>query len=92
MEATTQTATDVRAALGRNIRIRRGQLRMSQALLAERTSDVIGSNVFDTQISRWETGPSLPSVITLAAIAEVLLCTVDDLLASPFTLEPPPGF
>ncbi|HET6494962.1 MAG TPA: hypothetical protein VFH61_06315 [Thermoleophilia bacterium] len=28
----------------------------------------------------------------LRAIAEVLLCTVDDLLALPFTLEPPPGF
>ena len=91
--ACMDTATDTTqpTALAGNLRARRLQLRLSQHLLSVRVSSA-GQPLHATEVSRYENGASTPGVHRLAAIAEVLLCTVDDLLASPFTLEPPPGF
>lgn len=60
-----------------NLRKRQG---LTQAGLAEKV------NYSDKAVSKWERGESVPDILTLVALAEVLGVTVDDLLQDPDAL------
>ena len=67
--------------LGKNIAERRKILQLTQSIIAERLG-------VDTEtVSRFERGVSLPSLVTLQKLAEVLRTTVSGLLEE---MPPPP--
>lgn len=53
-------------------------IRLSKDLTQEDLARAV--NVKRTTVTMWETGNSFPNAITLKKIAEVLGCSVDDLL------------
>ncbi len=61
--------------LGRNI----AAFRRSAALKQEQLAELIEVEI--STVSRYETGVTLPSLVTLAKLAEVLHCTMAELLA-----------
>jgi transcriptional regulator with XRE-family HTH domain len=61
--------------LGRNI----AAFRRSAALKQEQLAELIEVEI--STVSRYETGATLPSLVTLANLAEVLHCTMAELLA-----------
>ena len=71
--------------IGDNIASYRKRLRLTQAGLAENL------NYSDKAVSKWERAESVPDVLTLAALAEVLGVTVNDLLADPNELPEETG-
>ena len=66
--------------LGRNI----AAFRRRAALNQERLAELIEVEI--STVSRYETGATLPSLVTLESLAEVMHCTIADLLA-----EKPPA-
>ena len=71
--------------IGDNIASYRKRLGLTQAGLAEKL------NYSDKAVSKWERAESVPDVLTLAALAEVLGVTVNDLLADPNELPEETG-
>lgn len=61
---------------------RRRQLGLSQSDLAKKLG------VDQTAVHNWEKGKSMPATRRLPAIAEILNCTVDDLLADDGSDDP----
>ena len=68
---------NVKYRIGANIAAYRKRLGLTQAGLAEKL------NYTDKAVSKWERAESVPDVLTLAALAEVLGITVNDLLTDP---------
>jgi transcriptional regulator with XRE-family HTH domain len=66
--------------VGANIASYRKRAGLTQAMLAQKL------NYSDKAVSKWERGESVPDVVTLAALAELLSITVNDLLADPNAL------
>lgn len=66
--------------IGMNISLLRKKQGLTQAGLAEKL------NYSDKAISKWERGESVPDVLTLVSLAQVLGVTVDDLLKDPNAL------
>jgi len=73
---------DLKRQIGRNIVICRKRMALTQAGLAEKL------NYSDKAVSKWERGESMPDVLTLMQLAEVLGVTVDFLLSGNETLTP----
>ena len=71
--------------IGDNIASYRKRLGLTQAGLAEKL------NYSDQAVSKWERAESVPDVLTLAALAEVLGVTVNDLLVDPNELPEETG-
>ena len=71
--------------IGANIASYRKRLGLTQAGLAEKL------NYTDKAVSKWERAESVPDVLTLAALAEVLGITVNDLLTDPNELPEQTG-
>ena len=71
--------------IGANIAAYRKRLGLTQAGLAEKL------NYSDKAVSKWERAESVPDVLTLAALAEVLGVTVNDLLVDPNALPEETG-
>ena len=71
--------------IGANITAYRKRLGLTQAGLAEKL------NYSDKAVSKWERAESVPDVLTLAALAEVLGVTVNDLLVDPNELPEETG-
>ena len=71
--------------IGANITAYRKRLGLTQAGLAEKL------NYTDKAVSKWERAESVPDVLTLAALAEVLGITVNDLLTDPNELPEETG-
>ena len=71
--------------IGDNIASYRKRLGLTQAGLAEKLK------YSDKAVSKWERAESVPEVLTLAALAEVLGVTVNDLLADPNELPEETG-
>ena len=71
--------------IGANIAAYRKRLGLTQAGLAEKL------NYTDKAVSKWERAESVPDVLTLAALAEVLGITVNDLLIDPNELPEETG-
>ena len=71
--------------IGANIAAYRKREGWTQAELAEKL------NYSDKAISKWERGESVPDVLTLANLAELLRITVDDLLVDPNALPEKTG-
>lgn len=71
--------------IGANIASYRKRLGLTQAGLAEKL------NYSDKAVSKWERAESVPDVLTLAALAEVLGVTVNDLLTDPNELPEQTG-
>ena len=71
--------------IGANIAAYRKRLGLTQAGLAEKL------NYTDKAVSKWERAESVPDVLTLAALAEVLGITVNDLLTDPNELPEETG-
>ena len=71
--------------IGANITAYRKRLGLTQAGLAEKL------NYTDKAVSKWERAESVPDVLTLAALAEVLGITVNDLLTDPNELPEQTG-
>lgn len=71
--------------IGKNIALFRKKLGLTQAGLAEKI------NYSDKAISKWERGESVPDVLTMVALAEVLGVTVDVLLSDPDALPKETG-
>ena len=71
--------------IGDNIASYRKRLGLTQAGLAEKL------NYSDKAVSKWERAESVPDVLTLAALAEVLGVTVNDLLVDPNELPEETG-
>ena len=71
--------------IGDNIASYRKRLGLTQAGLAEKL------NYSDKAVSKWERAESVPDVLTLAALAEVLGVTVNDLLVDPNALPEETG-
>lgn len=71
--------------IGSNITAYRKRLGLTQAGLAEKL------NYTDKAVSKWERAESVPDVLTLAALAEVLGITVNDLLTDPNELPEETG-
>ena len=69
--------TKLRHQIGKNISAYRKREGWTQADLAEKL------NYSDKAVSKWERGESVPDVLTLAALAECLNITVNDLLKDP---------
>ena len=67
----------LRRQIGINIATYRKRGGWTQAELAEKL------NYSDKAVSKWERGESVPDVLTLAALAECLSITVNDLLKDP---------
>lgn len=67
--------TELAFRLGRNLAHARRQAGLTQEQLAERIQVEI------TTVSRYETGTTLPSLVTLEAMAAVLHVTIANLLA-----------
>ncbi len=70
----------LRRQIGINIATCRKQSGWTQAELAEKL------NYSDKAVSKWERGESIPDVLTLAALADCLGVTVNDLLHDPNAL------
>ena len=77
--------TKLRQQIGKNISAYRKREGWTQADLAEKL------NYSDKAVSKWERGDSVPDVLTLAALAETLGITVNDLLADPNELPEETG-
>ena len=77
--------TKLRHQIGKNISAYRKREGWTQADLAEKL------NYSDKAVSKWERGDSVPDVLTLAALAETLGITVNDLLADPNELPEETG-
>ena len=76
----------IKSQIGNNIAAYRKQSNMTQAELAERL------NYSDKAVSKWERGESLPDVMTLIQLAQVLGVSVDHLLKrdeAPVAVETP---
>ena len=71
--------------IGANIASYRKRLGLTQAGLAEKL------NYSDKAVSKWERAESVPDVLTLASLAEVLGVTVNDLLTDPNELPEQTG-
>jgi transcriptional regulator with XRE-family HTH domain len=71
--------------LGRNIAAFRHRAALNQERLAELIEVEIST------VSRYETGTTLPSLVTLEALAEVMHCTVSELLAEKPPAKSPEG-
>ena len=71
--------------IGTNITAYRKRMGLTQAGLAEKL------NYTDKAVSKWERAESVPDVLTLAALAEVLGITVNDLLTDPNELPEETG-
>ena len=71
--------------IGANIAAYRKRLGLTQAGLA------VKLNYSDKAVSKWERAESVPDVLTLAALAEVLGVTVNDLLVDPNALPEETG-
>lgn len=69
--------------LGRNI----AAFRRSAALKQEQLAELIDVEI--STVSRYETGATLPSLVTLAKLAEVLHCTMAELLAEKIPADSP---
>lgn len=75
----------LKAQIGTNISNLRKSHGLTQAGLAEKV------NYSDKAVSKWERGESVPDILTLVSIAEVLGVTVDDLLKDPNALPEQTG-
>ena len=75
----------LKSRIGKNIAAHRKHAGLTQAGLAEKL------NYSDKAVSKWERAESVPDVLTLAALAEVLGVTVNDLLADPNELPEETG-
>ena len=75
----------LKAQIGTNISNLRRSQGLTQAGLAEKV------NYSDKAVSKWERGESVPDILTLVSIAEVLGVTVDDLLKDPNALPEQTG-
>lgn len=75
----------LRKQIGANIASYRKRLGLTQVGLAEKL------NYSDKAVSKWERAESVPDVLTLAALAEVLGITVNDLLTDPNELPEETG-
>ena len=71
------TDEKLKAQIGTNISNLRKRQGLTQAGLGEKL------NYSDKAVSKWERGESVPDILTLVAIAEILGVTVDDLLQDP---------
>lgn len=71
--------------IGMNISLHRKKQGLTQAGLAEKL------NYSDKAVSKWERGESVPDVMTLVSISQVLGVRVDDLLADPNALPAQTG-
>jgi transcriptional regulator with XRE-family HTH domain len=69
--------------LGRNI----AAFRRSAALKQEQLAELIEVEI--STVSRYETGVTLPSLVTLAKLAKVLHCTMAELLAEKIPADSP---
>ena len=69
--------------LGRNIAAFRRRAALKQEQLAELIEVEIST------VSRYETGASLPSLVTLEMLAEAMHCTMSDLLAEKLPAKTP---
>jgi len=69
--------------LGRNI----AAFRRSAALKQEQLAELIEVEI--STVSRYENGVTLPSLVTLAKLAEVLHCTMAELLAEKIPADSP---
>jgi transcriptional regulator with XRE-family HTH domain len=69
--------------LGRNI----AAFRRSAALKQEQLAELIEVEI--STVSRYETGVTLPSLVTLAKLAEVLHCTMAELLVEKIPADSP---
>ena len=70
----------LKAQIGVNISNLRKRMGLTQAGLAEKV------NYSDKAVSKWERGESVPDILTLVSLAEVLGVSVDDLLKDPNAL------
>ena len=70
----------LKTQIGTNISNLRKRQGLTQAGLAEKV------NYSDKAVSKWERGESVPDILTLVSLAEVLGVTVDDLLQDPDAL------
>ena len=75
----------LKTQIGTNISNLRKSQGLTQVGLAEKV------NYSDKAVSKWERAESVPDVLTLAALAEVLGVTVNDLLADPNELPEETG-
>ena len=71
--------------IGMNISLYRKKQGLTQAGLAEKL------NYSDKAVSKWERGESVPDVMTLVSISQVLDVTVDNLLSDPNALPEQTG-
>lgn len=78
-------AEKLKRQIGANISSYRKQMGWTQLELAEKL------NYSDKAVSKWERGESVPDVLTLAAIAEQIGTTLDDLLKDPNALPEETG-
>lgn len=79
------TDEKLKLQIGTNISNLRKRQGLTQAGLAEKV------NYSDKAVSKWERGESVPDVLTLVSLAEVLGVTVDDLLSDPNALPEQTG-
>ena len=79
------TDETLKSRIGTNISNLRKRQGLTQAGLAEKV------NYSDKAVSKWERGESVPDVLTLISLAEVLGVTVDDLLSDPNALPEQTG-
>jgi transcriptional regulator with XRE-family HTH domain len=77
--------SDLALRLGRNIAAYRSRAALNQEGLAELIEVEIST------VSRYETGTTLPSLVTLANLAKVLHCTASDLLDEERPAKSPEG-
>ena len=74
------TDEKLKLQIGTNIANLRKRQGLTQASLAEKV------NYSDKAVSKWERGESVPDILTLVSISQVLGVTVDDLLKDPNAL------
>ena len=79
------TDEKLKVQIGTNISNLRKRQGLTQAGLGEKL------NYSDKAVSKWERGESVPDILTLVSIAEVLGVTVDDLLSDPNALPEQTG-
>lgn len=79
------TDEKLKVQIGTNISNLRKRQGLTQAGLGEKL------NYSDKAVSKWERGESVPDVLTLVSIADVLGVTVDDLLSDPNALPAQTG-
>jgi transcriptional regulator with XRE-family HTH domain len=77
--------SDLALRLGRNIAAFRSRAALKQEGLAELIEVEIST------VSRYETGTTLPSLVTLENLAKVMHCTASDLLAEKLPAKSPEG-